>query len=84
MSQRCHQQTRPCRIPIISSAITYSERRAPLESRMRSGASAYFIIIGYGALALRLIGGRLPGWFRSQFDTGLPLNPSIDVMCQNR
>ena len=51
---------------------------------MRSGASAYFIIIRYGALALRLIGGRLPGWFRSQFYTGLPLNPSIDVMCQNR
>jgi hypothetical protein len=55
-----------------------------LDSRMRSGASAYFIIIGYGALALSLIGGRLPGWFRSQFDTGLSLNPSIDVMCQSR
>jgi hypothetical protein len=53
-------------------------------ARQRSGAAAYFIIVGYGALALRLIGGRLPGWFRSQFDTGLSLNPSIDVMCQSR
>jgi hypothetical protein len=55
-----------------------------LDSKMRSGASVYFIIIGYGALALSLIGGRLPGWFRSQFGTGLSLNPSIDVMCQSR
>jgi hypothetical protein len=30
-----------------------------LDSKMRSGASVYFIIIGYGALALSLIGGRL-------------------------
>jgi hypothetical protein len=34
-------------------------------------------------LSRYLIGGRLPGWFRSQFDTGLSLNPSIDVMCQS-